>query len=109
ATGALRRARDFRPGDLVNIMVTRVQEDRASVEGSIWRAAAMPPRFAHGDIVDARIVLVRSEPRLLCVGAIDGKYRIELVHEGASGGGWVKAKISRVDAVSAWILGEVTA
>ena len=89
-------------------MVTRVQEDRASVAGSIWRAAAMPPKFTQGDIVDARIILVRKEPRLLCVGAIDGKYRIELSCDEVPDGDWVKARISAVDPVSAWIRGDVT-
>jgi hypothetical protein len=107
ATGALRRARDFHPGDLVIIMVTRVQEDRALVDGSIWRAATSPRMFAHGEIVDARIILIRNTSRPLCVGAIDGKHRIELAGDGISEGDWVRAKISRVDPVSLWISGEI--
>jgi hypothetical protein len=108
ATGALRRARDFHPGDLVTIMVTRVQEDRALVDGSVWRAATSPRMFAHGETVDARIILIRNTPRPLCVGAIDGKHRIELAGDGISEGDWVRAKISRVDPVSIWVSGEIT-
>lgn len=105
--GTLRRARSFEPGSRLDVLVTRMQEDRADVRGSVWLAEAMPDPIAVGAVVRVRVVLVRSGDWPLCIGAVEGRYRIELTDEGLQEGAWVQARIDRFNTATGWLRGEV--
>lgn len=105
--GTLRRTRSFEPGSSLDVLVTRMQEHRAEVSGSVWRAETMLGEFAEGAVVPVRVVLVRSGDWPLCIGAVEGKYRIELTDEGLQEGAWVQARIERFNSASGWLTGTV--
>ena len=60
--GLLKKARDYTPGDSVDIIVTRLKDDTANVECSIFRVTANPPDVQKGDSIDVRVLLIRSNP-----------------------------------------------
>lgn len=107
SAGTLRRARSFEPGSSLDVLVTRMQEHRAEVSGSVWRAETLLGEFAEGAVVPARVVLVRSGDWPLCIGAVHGKYRIELMGEGLQEGTWVQVHIDRFNSANGWLTGTV--
>ena len=84
-----------------------MQEHRAEVSGSVWRAETLLGEFAEGAVVPVRVVLVRSGDWPLCIGAVHGKYRIELTGEGLQEGTWVQVHIDRFNSANGWLTGTV--
>jgi HrpA-like RNA helicase len=105
--GTLRRARSFEPGSSIEVLVTRMQEDRAEVTASVWCAEEMPVDLKVGAVVSVRVVLARAGDRPLCIGAVEGRYRIQLTDEGLQEGEWVQVRIDRFDSATGWLRGEV--
>jgi hypothetical protein len=82
ANGLLKKARDYTPGDSVDLIVTRLKDDTANVECSIFRVTANPSDIQKGDSIDVRVLLIRSnlsQPMIKYITcSFNDKHRIDV-------------------------------
>jgi len=83
--GNLKSARDYTPGDPVDVRVTRLKDETAGVECSIFRVQPVPAEVKEGSAVEARVLMVRPDRKqpdkkyITC--SLDNKYRIDVRSE----------------------------
>jgi len=60
--GLLMSAREYPPGEVIDVIITRMQDKKASVGCSIFRKFPLPPgKVERGNSIEARILMIRDD------------------------------------------------
>jgi len=113
--GNLKSARDYTPGDRVDVRVTRLKDETAGVECSIFRVQPIPTGLEEGSVVEARVLMIRSDRKqpdkkyITC--SYDNKYRVDVRSEDSDlsvdVGDTVLVRITRLSDKTAYIQGHL--
>ncbi len=80
--GKLKAGREYRPGERVMVRVTNLKESTAKVELSIFRTRVLPVEIKEGDLAEAQVLLVRSNPNQpdirYITGSMRGEFRLDI-------------------------------
>ena len=111
--GYLKAARDYTPGERIDVRVTRLKDDTAGVECSIFRILPIPSELSVGSVVAAHVLMIRSDQKqpdkkyITC--GYDGKYRVDVRGEepefSMDVGDVVDVRITRVFDRTAYVQG----
>lgn len=80
--GNLKKAHDYLPNQKLAVRITRRNDERASIGCSIFRFTALPVHIEKGQVVEARVLLVKNANNdpltryITC--SIQNKYRIQV-------------------------------
>jgi HrpA-like RNA helicase len=113
--GLLKSARAFPPGKTIDVRVTQMQDDTATVRCSIFRVLPLPFGLEAGQVVEARVLAfredVRDENLLRLTCSLDDQYQVQAqapvdaLDQPLEVGQAIQVRIDRVDTRVNLILG----